>query len=136
MDQQADSTRNGFAPTMLRGLVGLGPAGQLRADLALELGLSLWMRLSDTDLAQARFDAMAARAALVDAAGLDPEIEPIPLVGRSPEADIVNLATYLGQLIQRAAAARRCDPSVVVARAIDRLVLVSAPAAATEREAG
>jgi hypothetical protein len=48
----------------------------------------------------------------------------------------VNLATYLGQLIQRAAAARRCDPSVVVARAIDRLVLVSAPAAATEREAG
>ena len=137
MDQTVITAQNEFAPMMLRGLVGLGPVDQRRGDLALELGLSLWMRRCGTNVLQAQSDAMVAREAVVEVAGMELGFEPIPLVGRSPKADLVNLAGYLSQLIRRAAATIECDPGVAVERAIAILVLRSdATETASEREAG
>jgi hypothetical protein len=136
MHQSEKSERNEFAPTVLRGLLSLGPVDRRQEDLALELGLSLWMRRCGTNLASSRFEAMDAREALLEVAGMDPEIEPIPLVGRSPEADIVNLAGYLSQLIQRAAASCGRDSEVVVELAIETLELTRTSEVNLAREAG
>jgi hypothetical protein len=136
MDQPQMTAQDEFGPTLLRGLVGLGPVDQRRTGLALELGLSLWMRRCGTNLVDAQLAARAAREVLIEVAGLDPGIEPIPLVGRSPKADIVNLAGYLSHLIQRAAAACTGDPGAVVERAIENLVLDGSTETAPERQAG
>ncbi len=57
---------------------------------------------------------MVIRTALVDTAGMDPATEPIPLVGRSPKDDLVNLAGYVSHLIPRAVLAARCDRKVLL----------------------
>jgi hypothetical protein len=135
MNQPEINEQNEFASAVLRGLLALGPVDPRRGDLALELGLSLWMRRCGTNLAYAQVQAMDAREALLDVAGMDPEIEPIPLVGRSPEADIVNLAGYLSRLIQRAAASSGRDPDVVIELAIETLVLAGTSEVKLVREA-
>ena len=79
---------------------------------------------------------MAARDALVGAAGLDPETEPIPLFGRSPKSDLVNLAVYLSHLIERAAGTAHCRAPVMVERAIECVADVTSTHTATTRVAG
>jgi hypothetical protein len=85
-----------------------------RQDFTLELGLSVWMRrnaISDDDCRSAM---LAIRGALLEVAGLDAQTEPIPLHGRSAEADVANFAAYLAELFVRAATAVECElPSVI-----------------------
>src|SRR5271163_1182852 len=115
---QSDTQQNHrFAPTLLRGLLELGPIDLRQADLALELGLSLWLRRCGTSLSDAQCTMLALREALVEVAGMNPDTEPVPLVGRSPERDLVNLAGYLSQLLRRAAGAASCAPREVLERA-------------------
>ena len=60
------------------------------------------------------------RRALIMAGDLDPATEPVPLIGLSEHADLINLVTYVCDLVRRAASSARCDPSGIArsARAI------------------
>ena len=49
---------------------------------------------------------------ILEVCGLDPATEPVPLVGRTPRLDVLNLAAYVGDLLRRAAPAG-CLRSVV-----------------------
>jgi hypothetical protein len=119
MVQPDVSTDFAFAPAVLRGLVALGPIDLREADMTLELGLSLWLHRSSTSVDEA-VDALAVvKDALVEAAGMDPEFEPIPLVGRAPRDDLMNLAGYVSQLIPRAVRAANCTAEVLIDGTID-----------------
>jgi hypothetical protein len=107
-----------FAPAVLRGLSALGLPECSQPDLALELGLSAWMRFSGTDLESAQSDMLAMRTAVLEAAEMDVATEPVPFTGQTPRAAILNLAAYLGNLIARAAALTQCEPTEIVEQAI------------------
>jgi hypothetical protein len=90
-------------------------------EFTLELGLSVWMQrnaIADDDCLSAM---LAIRAALVEVAGLDAQTEPIPLHGRSPEADVATFATYLADLFVRASAAVECELPHVIGRVGEHL---------------
>jgi len=116
-----DSTADGFGPTVLRGLAELAPAASSRPDLALELGLTAWMRQGEMDLEGTRSAMKALRTAVVEAAEMDLRSEPVPLSGLSPKDDLMNWAIYLANLVQRAAARKRCHTSLIVEQSIRRL---------------
>jgi hypothetical protein len=54
---------------------------------------------------------------------MDVSTEPIPFGGSSDRLDLLNLALYLGNLLDRAAAHGGCDIGTVVAGALDRPIL-------------
>jgi hypothetical protein len=110
-----------FASLALRGLVRLEPGAAGREDLLLELGLSFWIASSGSSLDDAGSALMVVREALVSAAGLEIDTEPIPLRGIDPRLDILNLAAYLRGLIGRAVAHARFNPTAIVERALERL---------------
>ncbi len=109
-------TGQGFAATVLRGLLVLGPV--VETDLALELALSAWMRFNDVEFDEAGRALLAARRILLGVGKLDAVTEPIPFSGRSPRLDTLNLAAYLGKLIERAAASAQVGPVVLVEQVI------------------
>ncbi len=110
-----------FGEAVLRNLEALVPPGTTAADLALELGLCAWMHHCDTDLDEALDRLWEVREAVLRTGELDPTTEPIPFGGRDPQAALVNLAIYLGDLLVRAAAASGSDAATVVARAGEAL---------------
>ncbi len=79
------------------------------------------MRFSGTDLEAARSEMLAMRAALLRAADMDVTTEPVPFTGPNRRAAVLNLAAYLGNLVERAAASADCEPAVIVERAIATL---------------
>jgi hypothetical protein len=93
----------------------------LGTELALELGLSIWMRRSGADLYSLRSSMLGIRDALVAVGKLDPVTEPIPLLGRSERTDVVNLAAYLGGLVRRSASSAGCGPEDIAEQAISYL---------------
>jgi hypothetical protein len=111
--------RTRFAAVALSGLATFGRPRPGGPELALELGLSAWMRMAGVGLFEARAALSALRGAVVQAAGLDPSTEPVPLVGRDPRQDTVVLAAYLCDLLARAASGP--DRAAVVARALEVL---------------
>jgi hypothetical protein len=112
-----------YAASVLRSLHVLVPSGATKADLALELGLTAWMRASGTDVEDAVDQMWRIRQAVLEVGQMDPDIEPIPFVGSSPRLDLLNLAIYLGNLVERAVATRGCDRDIIVVEALDRPVL-------------
>jgi hypothetical protein len=110
-----------FAPTLLRGLVTLEPGPPQEEDLTLTLGLSLWLHRSGTELEEARATMLEIRALLLEVGGMDRRTEPVPLFGRSDRVDVLLLASYLGDLVLRAAATARCDPQEIIDRVVTRL---------------
>ena len=92
----------GFGPALLSGLAELGPVEPFSGDLSLELGISVWLRTSGTSLLEARSSLLAIRQVILEVCALDPDTEPVPLVGRSPRSDVVNLVAYLSELLRRA----------------------------------
>jgi hypothetical protein len=92
----------GFVRALLGGLAELGPVDPFSGDLSLELGISVWLRRSGTSLMQARGTLLEIRRVIVEVCDLDPSTEPVPLVGRSPRLDVVNLVVYIGDLLRRA----------------------------------
>jgi len=112
-----------FAPAVLRSLAVLVPSGMTQADLALELGLSAHMQMSDTEVDEAIADMWSIRQAVLEAGEMDASIEPIPFGGRSQPTDLLHLAIYLRDLVDRAAAHQGCDVEAIVAGALSRPVL-------------
>ncbi len=112
-----------FAPAVLRSLPVLVPTGMTQADLALELGLSAYMEMTGTELDDAIGQMWAIRQAVLEAGDMDVSTEPIPFGGSSARLGLLNLALYLGNLIDRAAAGQECASGTIVARALDRPVL-------------
>ncbi len=110
-----------FGEAVLRNLEALVPLGTTQADLALELGLCAWMHQCDTDLDEALDQLWEVRAAVLTAGQLDPATEPIPFGGRQPQAALVNLVVYLGNLLTRASASSGHDLSTLVDRATAHL---------------
>jgi len=116
-----DAAACDFGPALLGGLADLGPVDLFGGDLSLELGLSVWLRRGGVSLVEARDQLFEARHAILAVCGLDPATEPVPLVGRSPRADALTLAGYVGDLLRRAAAVTGCSVEVVATRAIAAL---------------
>jgi hypothetical protein len=112
------SAPKGFAPALLSGLADLGPVEPFSGDLSLELGISLWLRTSRKSLLEARGTLLALRRTILEACRLDPATEPLPMVGRSPRADVVNLVAYLSDLLRRASNADGDSIRAVVDRVI------------------
>ena len=94
----------GFGPALLSGLAELGPVEPFSGDLSLELGISVWLRTSGTSLLQARSALLEIRQVILEVCALDLATEPVPLVGRSPRSDVVNLVGYVSELLRRASA--------------------------------
>jgi hypothetical protein len=117
------SQTTAFAPAVLRSLDVLMPSGQTQADLGCELGLSAWMHLTGTQLEEAPSHLWAIRQAIIEAGRLDAATEPTPIGGRSPRLDLLNLVSYLGDLVARAAAHLGCDRGTIIALALDRPIL-------------
>ncbi len=90
------------------------------ADLALELGLTAHMQMSGTEVDDAIAQMWAIRRVILDASEMDASTEPIPFGGRSERLGLLNLAVYLGNLVERAATLHDCDRSAIVIRALDR----------------
>ncbi len=107
----------GFGPALLRGLAELGPVDPFSGDLSLELGVSVWLRTSGTPLLEARGRLLHIRELIIEVCGLDPATEPVPLVWRSPRADVLSLVGYVGELLRRAASASG-RPVAAVARVV------------------
>jgi hypothetical protein len=120
----------GFGPALLSGLAELGPVEPFSGDLSLELGLSVWLRTSETSLLQARASLMEIRRVILQVCGLDAASEPVPLVGRSPRSDVLSLGAYVSDLLRRAAASSGRSVDAVV-----RAVVAELPAPAPEDEA-
>lgn len=116
------SVPEGFGPALLSGLAELGPVDPFSGDLSLELGVSVWLRTSGTPLLEARGRLLGVRALIIEACGLDPATEPVPLVGRSPRHDVLSLVAYVGELLRRAAAV-----SGRTVQAVARLVIEQLP---------
>jgi hypothetical protein len=110
-----------FGPAALRGLSALGPCTPTQADLSLELGLSIWLHCSRTDLDSACRTLLEIRELVLDEAGLDARTEPVPLLGHCPEVDLKNLAAYLSELLARAATWTGGDPDMLIETVIGRL---------------
>jgi hypothetical protein len=94
----------GFGPALLGGLSELGPVAPFSGDLSLELGISVWLRTSGTSLMAARSSLLEIRQVILEVCELDPATEPVPLVGRSPRSDVINLVGYISELLRRASA--------------------------------
>ena len=73
-----------FARSVLQSLDVLLPSGVSGTDLACELGLSAWMRLTGTSLDDAPGHLWAVREAILEAGRMDVASEPIPMGARSP----------------------------------------------------
>jgi hypothetical protein len=117
-----------FGPTVLRSLPALVPFGMVQPDLALELGLSACMQMSDIELDDAIDQMWRIRQAVLEAGDMDVRTEPIPFRGSSGPLELLNLALYLGNLLDRAAGHGGFDIGTVVARALDRPILRAASA--------
>ncbi len=107
-----------FAPIAARGIAGLTPHDLTRGNLTMELGLSLWMHRTGTDLRGVRDELISVRGALLEASGLDGKIEPIPLLAGDLRTGVLSLAIYLDGLITRAAEQARTDRAAIVEAAL------------------
>ena len=107
----------GFGSALLSGLAELGPVDPFSGDLSLELGVSVWLRTSGTPLLEARGRLLHIRELLIEAGGLDPATEPVPLLGRGPRSDVLNLVGYVGDLLRRASSVSG-RPVHLVARSV------------------
>jgi hypothetical protein len=110
-----------FAEVALPHLATLGPRAPGGTDLALEFGLSAWLRRAGLGTEEAVTALWALRAAVLQTAGIDPGDEPVPLTGHGGRQDTLTLASYLAGLLARVARAGPLDHRAVVARASDRL---------------
>ena len=119
--RSAGTAEADFSPTVIRGLVELGPIDPSEADICLELGISIWISQTGIELGEARAKMLELRAVLLQVGQMDARTEPVPLLGRSAEADVIHLASYLSDLVRRAALSSRCDPTVIVERALEHL---------------
>ena len=102
-----------FAPTFLRGMAEFGPFDATTGDLSLELGVSLWLRMSGSSLEEARHTLLEVRRLVLRSCELDEATEPVPLIGRAPVADVVTLAAYVGDMLRRVAVRTGCEPHEV-----------------------
>jgi len=114
-------TPTGFGAALLSGLAELGPVEAFSGDLSLELGISVWLRTSGTSLLQARSSLLEIRGVILEVCALDSATEPVPLVGRSPRSDVINLVGYLSELLRRASAGMGRDVAAVVRAVVARL---------------
>ena len=120
----------GFGPALLGGLAEFGPVEPFSGDLSLELGISVWLRTSGTSLMAARSSLLEIRQVILEVCGLDPATEPVPLVGRSPRSDVINLVGYISELLRRASAATGRGAGAVI-----EAVVAELPAPVPEHEA-
>ena len=120
--------RNSFGPALLSGLAQLGPVEPFSGDLSLELGISVWLRTSGTSLLQARSSLLEIRQVILEVCALDPATEPVPLVGRSPRSDVVNLVGYISELLRRASGGTGRTVGAVVEAVVAELPVPEAEA--------
>jgi hypothetical protein len=85
------------------------------------MGVSAWMLGAETDVAGVGRLLPVLRVAVLEAAEMDADHEPVPFVGRSQRDDVLRSISYLADLLARAAAAVRCSPREIAERAIERL---------------
>jgi hypothetical protein len=114
-------TPTGFGAALLSGLAEFGPVEAFSGDLSLELGISVWLRTSGSSLLRARSSLLEIRGVILEVCSLDPATEPVPLIGRSPRSDVINLVGYVSDLLRRASAGMGGDVAEVVRAVVARL---------------
>jgi hypothetical protein len=107
-----------LTPLLARGLAVLEAEDLTRGNLTLELGLSLWMRRTDSDLFGVRDALLEVRRALLEAAGMDRVSEPIPLLAGDDRTAVLSLAVYIKGLVVRAASAADTSRREIVEAAL------------------
>jgi hypothetical protein len=110
-----------FAQKVLQGISAIEEPRAGEADLSLQLGLSIWMRQTRTEIDDALPAMLAMRSALLKASGMDRATEPVPLRGVDPRLDVLNLGGYLRRLVARVTAHAQGDGALMVDRALDYL---------------
>jgi hypothetical protein len=108
-------------PTLFPGLTELAPPQDSPVDVGLDLRISSWMQRSQFGFDEAQRMMSALRMAILEAAQMDAASEPVPLTGRSPEADLLSWAEYLTRLIERAASVGKWDSDLVLESTIRHL---------------
>jgi hypothetical protein len=108
-------------PTLFSSLTDPASPEASPVDRGLDLRISAWMRRSQFDFDEAQQMMGALRTAILEAAQMDADSEPIPLTGRSAEADLLSWAAYLTSLIERAESIGRWDSELVLESAIRHL---------------
>lgn len=111
------------APDVLFDVLLIGPRSSGGSQLSFEFGLSAWWHRTGANFRLARAYLFEVRVALLAAGGLDVETEPFPMVGRSDRGDLLAIATYLSDLLRRAATKARCNPEDLFDRALGLLEL-------------
>jgi hypothetical protein len=107
-----------LAPLLARGLAILELEDLTEGNLTLELGLSLWMRRTNSDLYAVLEALMALRDVLLEASGMDRRTEPVPLLAGDCRTAVLGLAIYIRGLVMRAANATSSSRREVVEEAL------------------
>jgi hypothetical protein len=110
-----------LTPLLARGLAILEPEDLHPGNLTLELGLSLWMRRTRSDLRGVRDALLKVRGALLEAGGLDRQTEPIPLLAGDDRTAVLSLALYIKGLVNRAAHSAQRSRREIVEAALNLL---------------
>lgn len=106
---------------VLRGLVTLDDEDLAPGNMTLELGLTLWMSRTRTDLPTARRALWGLRRALLAVSNLDQDSEPVPLMAGDQRAALLALAIYLYGLARRAADSRLLTAPQIAEEALEAL---------------
>ena len=100
---EAQSVQGRFLREAALGVADMVPEDRDPGNLTIPCGVSVWIKRSDIDLAQACDAMLRLRAAFVRVSGLDQRSEPVPLLGGDRRTTVLNLAVYLDGLMARAA---------------------------------
>ena len=102
---EKDPVGTEFAEAVVTCVVSLSEEGPTAGSLSVPFGLTAWMQRYGADLSDTIDTVFNLRTALLTAAGLDRGSEPVPLPVGDQVLFVLNLASYLEGLLDRAARA-------------------------------
>jgi hypothetical protein len=114
-----------FGAALIMGLADLGPFPAPGDDLSLELGLSVWLCVSDAEIEEAIEAVYEVRSMVLEEAEMDVDTEPVPFVGRSSDRDLITLGSYMDNLLERASVSSGCHRQALARRVAAKFVPVS-----------
>jgi len=103
------------------GLEEVGGPWIATGDLVSLMSLSAWMRQAGTGPGESVDAMLLLRKALLAAASIDLQSEPVPLLPADDKVALLNLARYIEDLICRASSCGDCSPASICSRALESL---------------
>jgi hypothetical protein len=100
---QTESVQGRFLREAALGVAEMIPEDLDPGNLTIPFGVSVWIKRSKIDLAEACEAMLQLRTAFLSVSGLDRRSEPVPLLGGDRRTSVLNLAVYLDGLVNRGA---------------------------------